>query len=187
MKYEISQETLKSEFVSDVERRSQQNVRSCYQCGKCSAGCPICFAMDYTPNQIIRMIQIGIRDEVLSSKTIWLCASCETCSTRCPREVDLAAVMDALRRMAQEEKVNMKEKDVPVFNRIFLEIIRRYGRLYEAGLIGNYNLNSGHLLKDVFMAPKMFLKGKISPFPRKTKNIREIRKMFKRVKKVEGR
>ncbi len=185
MKYEISQETLKSEFVSQVEKRSHQSVKSCYQCGKCSAGCPICFAMDYTPNQIIRMIQIGIRDEVLSSKTIWLCASCETCSTRCPREVDLAAVMDALRRMAQEEKVKFKEKDVPLFNRIFLATIRRYGRLYEAGLIGSYNLKSGHFFKDILMSPKMFRKGKMNLLPKKTKNIKEIKKMFLKAKKIE--
>ena len=136
-------------------------------------------------HSLLNQIQIGIRDEVLSSKTIWLCASCETCSTRCPREVDLAAIMDALRRMAQEEKVKFKEKDVPLFNRIFLATIRRYGRLYEAGLIGSYNLSSGHFFKDILMSPKMFRKGKMNLLPKKTKNIKEIKEMFRKAKKIE--
>ena len=72
------------EFVSQVEEMSAQRVADCYQCGKCTAGCPTAFAMDYPPNQIIRGIQLGMRDAVLSSKAIWVCAACETCTTRCP-------------------------------------------------------------------------------------------------------
>ena len=114
MKWEITHEVLRSDFVKEVELRSGQSVTACYQCGKCSAGCPICFDMDYSPNQIMRMIQLGMRDEVLSSRSIWLCASCETCTTRCPREVDLASIMDALRRMAHREGAKTPEKDLPL-------------------------------------------------------------------------
>ncbi len=183
MKWEITHEVLRSDFVREVELRSGQSVTACYQCGKCSAGCPICFDMDYSPNQIMRMVQLGMRDEVLSSRSIWLCASCETCTTRCPREVDLANVMDALRRMSHRGGAKTAEKDLPLFDEIFLENIRRYGRLFELGLIGNFNLNSGHFFKDILMAPAMFLKGKINLFPHRTRNVKAVRKIFSKANK----
>lgn len=165
MKYFVSSEVLRSEFVNEVKRRSGQNLSACYQCGKCSAGCPICFDMDYTPNQIIRMIQLGMKDRVLSSRAIWLCASCETCITRCPQEVDLASVMDALRIIARRKEIKPAEKDVNLFNRLFLNTVSKYGRVYEAEMIGRFNIGSGHLFKDVLKGPKLLRKGKLKMFP----------------------
>ncbi|MHC1585793.1 MAG: 4Fe-4S dicluster domain-containing protein [Candidatus Syntropharchaeia archaeon] len=89
---------LKKEFTEKVEELSEQNIFSCYQCGKCSAGCPIVDFMDFLPNQVIRLVQLG-EEDVLDSKTIWLCASCFTCLSRCPRGIDLSRVMEALRIM----------------------------------------------------------------------------------------
>jgi ferredoxin len=91
------------QFIREVEELSGENINSCYQCGKCTAGCPVALEMDYTPRQIIRMVQLGMKEEVLKCSTIWLCASCVTCTARCPREVDLAKIMDALRILARRE------------------------------------------------------------------------------------
>lgn len=90
---------LKSEtdILKKVEEISGQNVFSCYQCGMCSAGCPMSEEMDLLPNQVIRFLQMGAFDEILSSSTVWLCASCYTCRARCPRGVDLARLMEAVR------------------------------------------------------------------------------------------
>lgn len=89
----------KNEFIKRVEELSGENLLACYQCGKCSAGCPIVEEMDFLPNQIIRMAQLGLEKEALDSKTIWLCASCITCASRCPKGVDLSRVMESLRQI----------------------------------------------------------------------------------------
>lgn len=136
MKYIMQQSVLRPNMLEAVEELSGQKVRDCYQCGKCSAGCPIAADMDLPPNQVIRLVQLGLIDQALRSKTIRLCASCETCTTRCPREVDLAAVMDALRNIAIREGLRSPEWAVSFFNRTFLSILRRYGRVFEMELIG---------------------------------------------------
>jgi heterodisulfide reductase subunit C len=142
--------------------------------------------MDYTPNQIIRGVQLGMREMVLSSRAIWLCAACETCSTRCPQEADPAAVMDALRHIAYAEGIKSPESDVPLFHRIFLGGVRQFGRQFELGMIGLYNLLSGHYTKDVTIAPAMLLKGKLNLLPWRYKDGREVKSMFARVRELEG-
>ena len=106
MRVEISAKTLHSDFVKKVEEISGETLPSCYQCGKCSAGCPMCFAMDLLPNQIIRLVQLGLEEDIANSKTIWLCASCLTCALRCPRGVDLAKIMEALRLLTLRKNVD---------------------------------------------------------------------------------
>lgn len=136
--------------------------------------------MDYLPNQIIRMIQLGMEKQVLSSRTIWLCASCLTCTVRCPREIDVAEIMDYLRRCAYKKGViPIEETEIPLFNKIFLRNIELFGRLYEMGLIGMYNILSGEFFKDMALAPKMFLKRKIGILPPRIKNSKEIKKIFR--------
>ncbi|MEW6040847.1 MAG: 4Fe-4S dicluster domain-containing protein, partial [Elusimicrobiota bacterium] len=166
MKWFIHSDTLRKEFVREIEAESKTQIFHCYQCGKCSAGCPVAYQMDYLPNQIIRMIQLGMDRTVLSSNTIWLCASCFTCSVRCPRKIEIAEVMDVLRRIAYRRNI-LPEKytDILLFNKLFLRNIELFGRLYEFGLIGMFNVLSGNFFKDLILAPKMFLKGKINIFP----------------------
>ena len=86
---------------SEIFQISGEKIQNCFQCQKCSAGCPLNFAMDILPNQLFRHIQYGHRDKVLSAKSIWLCASCHTCSVRCPNSIDIAKVMDTLRSISQ--------------------------------------------------------------------------------------
>lgn len=104
MRIRLSIEALRNDFVRKIEEYSGQDLLACYQCGKCSAGCPAAFAMDMLPSQIIRLIQLGQIQEVLDSSTIWFCAACQTCYARCPKGVDLSRIMEALRDIALQEK-----------------------------------------------------------------------------------
>jgi len=99
MTINLSKESIKSQFVSKVEEISGQNLLACYQCGKCSAGCPSVSQMDILPNQIIRLAQLGQQEDLFRSKAIWVCASCMTCNTRCPKGINIAEVLEAVRQI----------------------------------------------------------------------------------------
>ncbi len=99
MAFNISQSKAAAKFVDQVERLSGQDLLSCYQCGRCTAGCPMAIHMDILPNQIIRFAQLGMREELLGAKSIWLCVTCYTCNSRCPKGVRIAEVIEALRQI----------------------------------------------------------------------------------------
>jgi heterodisulfide reductase subunit C len=151
-------------LFSEVTRKSGEKIQNCYQCQKCAAGCPVNFAMDILPNQIFRHIQYGNREKVLASKTIWLCASCYACSTRCPNDIDIAKVMDTLRAISHRSGAVSGQKDISMFHKFFLRLIKFSGRTYEPGF-GLYKLKTGGMGGMMGWALKLFLKGKIEIFP----------------------
>jgi heterodisulfide reductase subunit C len=99
MRTNITKNKIRDSFVQKIEELSGQKLLVCYQCGKCSAGCPAVSQMDILPNQIIRLAQLGFKEELLESKSIWVCASCYTCNVRCPKGIKIAEVMEALRQV----------------------------------------------------------------------------------------
>jgi len=162
----------------------------CYQCGKCTAGCPLNEDMDIMPSQILRILQLelpGYEAKLLGSLSIWLCLACDTCYSRCPQEVKLSQVMDFLRQESvQQNKVNPKAKDILKFHQAFLETIEKNGKLNEVWLTLNYKLKTLNLLQDVNKAPSMFFKGKLNPIPERVHNVKEIEKIFNKVRENEG-
>lgn len=163
-----------SDFAQLIRKETGENVYLCYQCQKCSSGCPVAEHFDLAPNQLMRAIQLGQKEMVLNSKTIWLCAMCETCATRCPYEINITRIMDFLKIMAQKEGIESKIPAIPLFYRAALRGIRLFGRIYEAGLMGEIYLRQmlsrelkfEQLLKnDLPMALKMFKDGKLKIFP----------------------
>lgn len=118
MRIRISRKKLRDEVIARIEEISGEQISKCFQCGKCSAGCPSVDSMDILPNQIIRLLQIGEKDEVLASRTIWVCDSCFTCESRCPKGIDVARVMEAARQVilrANVDKVKPYEIDEKTF------------------------------------------------------------------------
>jgi len=169
-------------FGETISELSGVDISTCYQCGKCTAGCPIVMEMSHTPNQIMRLIQLGLKEDVLNSPTIWLCASCETCTTRCPKGVDIAKVMDTLRILAIKEGYRHKERNVIAFNKIFLDSIKNNGRLQETRLAMAYNLKTLNFFKDMALGHKLFRKGKISFSSDKINKTDAVRAIFERSK-----
>jgi heterodisulfide reductase subunit C len=172
-------------LADEIQRRSGINTLACFQCHKCSTGCPIGPDMDLLSSQIMRLIHLGAAEEVLQSQAIWLCASCEACTTRCPQGIDIAGVMDVLRIMAVERKAALPDRHGEQFNRSFLGSVRRHGRVFEAGMLAFYKLRSGDLFADVGKVPQMLAKGKLSFFPRRSGAKKEVREIFKRAEEEE--
>ena len=167
-----------SRFVEQVKERSHQEVERCYYCLRCSAGCPAAYAMEYTPAQILRMVQMGQKEALLRSSAIWLCIGCETCGTRCPNEIHAGAVIDALRQIGLEEGVPAAERSVYKLHEAFLASIRRFGRLHELSMILEHKVTSRDLLSNLDMGVEMLVKGKIHPLPKRIKGMKEVKKLF---------
>ena len=178
--------TSQSQLAQAVFNESGQNVNLCYQCRKCAAGCPVSYAMDYKPAQLIHAIRLGMDDLVFKSKTVWLCASCETCTTRCPQEVDVAKVMDAVKIIARRRKIKPTIPQVASFYRAALSNIKKCGRMYEMGMIVGLKMRTFELFKDAGLGMKMFRKGKLKMIPSLTGALRTW-KIFRRVKSIENR
>jgi len=173
-------------FRNEVEKLSGQKVSVCFQCEKCTSGCPVTFAMDVLPHRLIRSIHMGLKDEVLASNTIWVCASCEACTTRCPNSIDIAHIMDTLRQMTQREGRKVSQPTVPALHSSFLSSIRRHGRVAEMEMALTYYLKSEGLIgliKQAGMGLDMFAKGKIKPIPKRIRAIKQVKNLFEKSEK----
>jgi len=158
--------TIDAMLARRVNRGSGENAYKCYQCKKCSTGCPVAGFGDLHPAQIMRAVQLGAVEAAVDSRFIWLCTGCETCTTRCPQGIDIAAIMDELRMIAREEK--RVRSDAPFANILKLnyDSFRRWGRLYEVELLALDKVTRPRSFSDdVVMGIKMFMKGKINPLP----------------------
>jgi heterodisulfide reductase subunit C len=178
-----SLEKMGSSFLEEAKRKSGEDLSLCYQCLKCTAGCPTAPYMDIRPNNIIRMIQMGMKKEVLGSSAIWLCVSCWTCGTRCPNKIDIGVLMDALREMAIEEGIPAKEKNIHLLHEAFVQSIKRGGRVHEATMLIDYKLRSKDFMTDLIPGMMLFLKGKIPLLPSFVKGRQEIKRIFERCAK----
>jgi heterodisulfide reductase subunit C len=179
----IERKRINSSFLEEAKKRSGENLSLCYQCLKCTAGCPTAPYMDIRPNNVIRMIQMGNKEAVLGSSAIWLCVSCETCGTRCPNEIDIGVLMDTLREMALEEGIQAKEKNIHLLHEAFVQSIKRGGRVHEATMLIDYKLRSKDFMTDFFPGMMLFLKGKIPLFPSLIKGRQEIKRIFEKCSK----
>ena len=178
-----------SGFAKKVASASNVDLFACYQCGKCTNGCPATFAMDYYPHQVVRLVQLGLIEEIMRAGTIWVCASCETCFTRCPNEIEIPNLMDYLKRWVLSQGEKAAEGAVEAFHQTFLNNIRRFGRIHEVTLMRDYLLKTAiaqkrldpkQMMKNIKLGIRMLKRGRLSFIPRKTGGKEAVRKLFKK-------
>lgn len=170
-------------LIAEVRERTGVNVARCYQCGKCSAGCPMAAEMTVRTHQIMHLVQRDQRDRLDETESIWLCLTCETCSARCPNGADPARVIDSLREIAHERDPGRAPRNIGAFTRSFLDQVYASGRMSEVGLAAQYNIRSGRLLQDAGSMPSLFRRGKLNVKPSGIRNPDEVRRIFRNVEK----
>ncbi len=165
-------------LAREVQNLSGTCPNSCLQCRTCTNGCPFVAAMDYPPHAILHLVQFGFRREALESHTIWVCVSCHTCSVECPMNIDIAAVMGVLRRLALEEGIEVSEPNILDFHREVLSSIERYGRTHKLEIMLRYKARVHQWFADLDVGLKMFAKRKLDLRPSKVRAIKEISRLF---------
>jgi heterodisulfide reductase subunit C len=169
-----------------VEKICGVDLSVCFQCKKCSSGCSVAGLAKSRPSELMRQLHLGAGNELLESDLIWTCASCEICSARCPMEIDVAAVIDALRLLAVQRGASKPPGDVPLFNRAFLKTVEMFGRSYEMGMVAAYKLGTGKWMNDTEKFPAMLKKRKISLLPSRGGDRKTVGRIFKRSKQNKG-
>lgn len=169
-------------LAKEVQRATGTSPLACYQCGRCSAGCPqnVAEGMDLGPTRVMRLLQLedafshdpeaaaGFARRALGSETPWLCAGCLACTERCPQGVDIAGTMDVLRETALargQASRTRRARDIQALHRSFLAGVTRSGRMHELALVLEYKLRTLHLLQDASLAPAMLSRGKLDLMP----------------------
>ncbi len=173
-------------FIAEVGGKLKDKI-TCLQCGTCTGSCPVAFAMDYPPRDVIRMLQLGQRDKVLSSETIWVCSFCNTCYTRCPGGVNIPEVMMVLKNIAIKENIRPDRKERN-FYRAFSKTLEEHGRLFEPELGLRYGLSVGigRVLSDAPLGIVMLRHHKLPFMPHRIKNPGKVSAMMTRIKEAEG-
>ena len=169
-------------YRQKLVERVQADVRECYQCGNCSAGCPAAFTFDYTPNQVMRMLQVGLVDKVLDSKAIQLCVQCLTCTARCPRNIDIAGIFEDLKTIATAQGRDVPEH-AKTFNKAFMGSVARFGRLPEFVMMAMFylgTLNPMMALGDMSVVLPMVVRRKLQFVPRRAKGTAEVSRIYKK-------
>ena len=169
-------------IIAAIQEISGADLSICFQCKKCTSGCPVSKLVKYPPSEIMRRLHLGAGDEILESDILWMCVSCETCSERCPMGIDVAAVMDALRKLALERGVSKQKGNVSLFNRAFLKTVQTFGRSYDIAMITAYKLGTLKLMDDTEKFPTMLKKGKIALLPSFKGDRKTTKRIFKMAK-----
>jgi heterodisulfide reductase subunit C len=187
MKRQIKVSQQNNELLKEIEALTGTPVGACSQCGKCSGGCPVTAEHDGGPREVIRLIQLGHREDVYPLSAAWRCVGCMTCGTRCPFGIEVPKVMDAVRQLGLRDGVKMNEGSMKMhcFVVAFLDAVRDYGRLYEPTMMVQYNLNSGYMVTNFHKAIGFLSRRKLTAWPERVKNIGRLRRVFDRIAEEE--
>jgi len=176
----ISKSKSSKSIARQVREISGVDLSVCYQCKRCTSGCPVASMAACPPSELMRRLHLDMGDELLKTDIVWMCVSCETCSARCPMGIDVAAVVDALRKVSIQRGADKSEGNVSRFNRAFLKTVEVFGRSYDIAMITAYKLGTGKLMADTEKFPTMLRKGKIALLPPRGADRKVVRRIFKK-------
>lgn len=165
-----------------------EGVRLCIQCGVCTGSCPSANKMDYTPRKIIGLIKAGMREEVLTSNSMWYCLSCYLCTVRCPREVKPAELMHALDGLAIQNNLSTRKSTTPMMYKTFVGSIKKNGRVHEFGFMLSYYLktNPFSALGMLSVGINLLLHGRMPLLPKRIKGKKEIAAIIEKAHDLGG-
>jgi heterodisulfide reductase subunit C2 len=171
-------------IIDQVQAISGIDISACLQCKKCTNGCPVSGDATSSPSEIIKRLQLGAGEELLESDIIWICASCATCFSRCPMEINMAEVMDALRVMAEARGAAKPQGNAPLMNKLLLGTIRTFGRTYDLGAMALYKAGTASYAKDLDKLPTILKKGKIALLPPHGADRKTVKRIFNNLEKT---
>jgi heterodisulfide reductase subunit C2 len=187
MTMKITKQSKANSLRGTVEEMSGADLSTCYQCRKCSSGCPVGKQTSTCPSEIVRRLNLGAGNELLESDLVWMCLACETCYGRCPNQINIPAVIDALRALAIERGVTIPQGNIPLFNRKFLDMVKIYGRSYEFPMIAAYKLGTGNVMADMDKFPTMLMKGKMALLPPSGAEKGTVKRIFEKSGRNRGK
>jgi heterodisulfide reductase subunit C len=182
------EEELRQSFLKQMEDiPNSEKIKSCIQCGTCTGSCPVSYAMDISPREVIALFRAGDLEILLNSKAIWTCASCYACQTRCPSLIKVTDIMYALKRLAMEKGIYPPKFPVHTLSQTFVNVMNRYGRLHEPIFLVSYLLKTNPMKLFSFMplGLRMAKRKRIAYIPSKIKDISGLKKIIKRAEAMD--
>jgi heterodisulfide reductase subunit C len=174
-------------LAAKIRRGAGINAYKCYQCKRCTAGCPVAGFTGLHPAQIVRAVQLGDLESIMADKFIWLCTGCQTCSTRCPQEIDVAGIMDELRMLAYEHDLVRKDAPFASILRYNADSFKRWGRMYELELLARDKImRPSGMTDDLVLGVKMVMKGKIGFMPSTGGDRAQMKRMVEAAERIES-
>jgi heterodisulfide reductase subunit C len=179
---------LRQTFLDQVDLiPAGERISRCIQCGTCTGSCPVSYAMDISPRQLLALFRAGEMEQIMKSRTIWICASCYSCTTRCPSGIKITDIIYALKRTAIEKDMESAAPQVQRLARLFTENLMSYGRLHEGTLIRKYYMKT-NLLKFINLIPlarKMWKTKRIEPFPKRIKDRKSLARIILKAQEID--
>ena len=165
-----------------------ESINSCIQCGVCTGSCPTANQWDYPPRRVIAMVRAGLRDELLSSNSMWFCVSCYTCPVRCPRDIKPADIMHALEVIAIRSGKSTKRSNTPIMYRCFVDSARSNGRVYELGMMIKLFLKTNPFaaLKLAPVGMGLFFHKRLPLRPNQIKGMTELKAILDKARELGG-
>jgi len=184
----ISQAQPSATTTQEIEGRYGAEVGLCYQCKKCTSGCPLADAMDFRPHQVVRLARLGATERLLTSEAIWTCVGCYLCTARCPQGVPVAELMYALKGLALRRGLTPRKAPLPAFLRAFESTVEHYGRNHELTMLRHYFMSTDPMaaLRRGSMGLKLFRQGRLPLLGEKVRGRRKVRAMLRRARRLGG-